>query len=156
MGRTSGLERAVDSLFITIPLLFKTLLHDPETLGHNPMSSDFRLLAILVRRGPMPISKAATILGVSKPNMTKVLNKLFNEGKVHRSQNSQDKRITMIEITDIGRAYLESCTESAKELVRRRLDDLNPEERRSLFKTIDSLKLILTKINEKKKDDTIQ
>jgi DNA-binding MarR family transcriptional regulator len=62
----------------------------------------------------------------------------------------------MIEITDIGRAYLESCTESAKELVRRRLDDLNPEERRSLFKTIDSLKLILTKINEKKKDDTIQ
>lgn len=148
MVRVSKLDRAVDNLFVTIPLLFKTLFHDPETLGHDPMSTDFRLLAILMRRGPLPISKTAKILAVSKSNMTKVLNKLIEEGRIESRIDSNDKLVTMIEITNEGILYLEGCMKSTKDLARQRLQDLKIDEREAFFSATEALGNILTKINE--------
>ncbi len=87
--------------------------------------------------------------------MTKVLNKLIEEGKIECKIEPNDKRVTMIEITEQGKQYLENCMNKAKDLARQRLQDLKPDERDAFFAAIEALRSILTKLNEGKKIDQI-
>jgi DNA-binding MarR family transcriptional regulator len=144
------LDQAVENLFVTMPMFFKTILHNPEALGHDPMSSEFRLIAVVSRHGSMPISRVANFLNVSKPNMTKLVDKLIDEGKIRRISDLNDRRVTRIEITNLGVAYMESCMDSAKQYAKMKLSALSLEELDTLYNALDNLMKILTKMKEEK------
>jgi MarR family transcriptional regulator, 2-MHQ and catechol-resistance regulon repressor len=148
--RMEKLDQAVETIFVTMPMLFKTILHNPEALGHDPMSSEFRLVAVVSRHGSMAISRIADFLNVSKPNMTKLVDKLIEEGKIKRVSDLKDRRVTKIEITDVGVAYMENCMDSAKHYAKKKLSALTPQELDTLYNSLDNLLKILNKMKEEK------
>ena len=140
----------LDDIYSVVPLFHRTLL-SVESQGYNPNSSDFRVLGILMRHGPLPMSRIGEWLGISKPNMTSVIDRLIVEGWVERRQDQKDRRIIEVGLTPQGKIYVEDKWREARESARKKLSTLSEEERKTLYASLESVRVILSKLNEMKK-----
>ena len=61
------MDRMLDDIYNFIPLFHRTILK-VDNISHNPMSSEFNVMRILMRHGPLPMSRVGLWLGISKPN----------------------------------------------------------------------------------------
>jgi len=153
MGEGSSEEwmnKMLDDIYSVVPLFHRTLL-SIESQGHNPNSSDFRVMGILMRQGPLPMSRIGEWLGISKPNMTSVIDRLIIEGWVERRQDQKDRRIIEVGLTPQGKMYVEERWKEARESARKKLSTLSEEERKTLYTSLESIRMILSKLNEMKK-----
>jgi DNA-binding MarR family transcriptional regulator len=153
MGEESSMERMdrmLDDIYSIVPLFHRTLLR-VENQGHNPMSSEFKVMGILMRHGPLPMSKIGVWLGISKPNMTSVIDRLIAEHWVERKQDQKDRRIIEVRLTPQGKMYMEDRWKEARESARMKLSTLSEDERKMLYTSLESVRVILSKLNEMKK-----
>ncbi len=86
------------------------------------------VLATVDRLGPITISELATNEHVSVPTMSNVISKLEETGFVSRLRDPSDGRVSRIEITPEGHAYLERTRARRTEWLAGRLDGLSPAE----------------------------
>ena len=89
-------------------------------------------MVTLENHGPMSAGELATCEKVQPPSMTKVLATLEDRGLVRRDAHPDDKRQAIIAITDEGRKLLDSERRSRNAWLSRRLESLDPDERRVL------------------------
>jgi DNA-binding MarR family transcriptional regulator len=153
MGDSSArakMDQMLDDIFNVVPLFHRTLLK-PGNSSHNPMSSDFKVMGILVRHGPLPMSRIGQWLGISKPNMTAIIDKLISDGRVERRQDPKDRRIVEVSLTAEGKRHMQERLRETREQIRARLSTLSPEETDSLYASLENIRVILTKLNEVKK-----
>ena len=144
------MDQMLDDIYNVMPLFHRTLLK-PDNLSHNPMGSDFKVMGILMRHGPLPMSRICVWLGVSKPNMTAIINKLISEGRVERREDPKDRRIVEVALTAEGQKYIEECWQKGRESVRARLSTLSDEEKATLYKALEDIRIILSKLDEMRK-----
>jgi DNA-binding MarR family transcriptional regulator len=152
MGEGSSMERTdimLDDIYSIVPLFHRTLLR-VENQGHNPRSSDFKVMGILMRHGPLPMSKISIWLGISKPNMTSVIDRLIVEGWVERRQNQKDRRVIEVGLTPQGKMHMEDQWKEAKKSVRTKLSTLSEDEQNTLYTSLECVRMILSKLNEMK------
>ncbi len=153
MGEGSSVEKMdkmLDDIYSIVPLFHRTILR-VENQGHNPNSSDFKVMGILMRHGPLPMSKIGAWLGISKPNMTSIIDRLITEGWVERKQDQKDRRVIEVGLTPQGKMYMEDRWKEARESARKKLSTLSEEERKTLYASLESVRVILSKLNEMKK-----
>jgi DNA-binding MarR family transcriptional regulator len=150
MGEGSSVDKMLDNIYSIVPLFHRTILR-VENQGHNPMSSDFKVMGILMRHGPLPMSKIGIWLGISKPNMTSIIDRLITEGWVERKQDQKDRRVIEVGLTPQGKMYMEDRWKEARESARKKLSTLSEEERKTLYASLESVRVILSKLNEMKK-----
>ena len=153
MGEGSSEERMdkmLDDVYSVVPLFHRTLLR-VENPGHNPNSSDFKVMGILMRHGPLPMSRIGEWLGISKPNMTSVIDRLIVEGWVERRQDQKDRRIIEVGLTPQGKMNVEDRWREARESARNKLSTLSEGERKTLYASLQSVRVILSKLNEMNK-----
>ena len=153
MGDSSArakMDQMLDDIFNVVPLFHRTLLK-PENSSHNPMSSDFKVMGILMRHGPLPMSRIGHWLGISKPNMTAIIAKLISDGRVERRQDPKDRRVVEVSLTAEGKRHMQECLKAAREQIKARLSTLSPEETDSLYTSLENIRVILSKLNEVKR-----
>jgi DNA-binding MarR family transcriptional regulator len=141
------MDQMLDDIYSMMPLLHRTLLR-PDNLSHNPMGSDFKVMGILRRRGPLPMSRIGVWLGISKPNMTAIIDKLIAEGRVERRHDPSDRRIVEVSLTAEGKRYMDECWKQARESARTRLSALSEEERNTLYTALEDVRTTLSKLIE--------
>ena len=73
-----------------------------------------RLLAF-TRSGVLPVGKIGERLQVHPASVTNAVQRLESDGHVRRSPNPHDGRSVLAEITPIGRALVEECTDALNE-----------------------------------------
>lgn len=140
------MNRMLDNMQLIFPLFNRALLK-PEELAHNPMSPDFRVMLFLMLRNSQPISTIGGLLGISKPYMTAVIDKLIARGYVERKPSTEDRRIIDISITVEGRRHMEECKTEARESVKKRLSTLSTEDIDSLYASLENIRLMLMKLS---------
>ena len=153
MGEGSSMERMdrmLDDIYSIVPLFHRTILR-VENQAHNPFSSDFKVMGILMRHGPLPMSRIGVWLGISKPNMTSVIDRLIANGWVERRQDQKDRRIIEVGLTPHGKMHMEDLWKEAKESARTTLSTLSEDERNTLYNSLESVRVILSKLSEMKK-----
>jgi DNA-binding MarR family transcriptional regulator len=148
------MNKMIDDIYLIFPLLHRTLMH-PDGLTHNPMSSEFKVMMILQRKNSIPTSKIGKWLGISKPNMTAVIDKLIADDYVEREQNPEDRRIVDISLTDRGRKYMAGCKAEARESVKNRLAAMSEEDITTLYSSLENIRVILMKLNGMNADNPI-
>jgi len=94
--------------------------------------SQLSALATVGKCGPMSAGELAGIERVQPPSMTKILASLEAEGLVQRTPHPDDRRQSIISITDAGRALLAEETEARDTWLATRLADFSPDELRIL------------------------
>ncbi len=145
--KKAKMDDMLDDVEAVIPLLHRTVLR-PHGLLHNPMSSDFKVMGILMRHGPLPMSRIGTWLGISKPNMTAIIDKLIAEGRVERRQDPEDRRVVVVSLSVSGKEYMDACWREARESVRAKLSTLSEKERDTLYNSLENIRMILAKLSE--------
>jgi DNA-binding MarR family transcriptional regulator len=69
-------------------------------LGVN--RTDLRVMDILHRNGPMPISHLADLNQLSRPATTTVVDRLEKAGYAQRRRDSEDRRSVLVELTPLA------------------------------------------------------
>ncbi len=158
MGEIVGserIDRMLDDIYLVIPLFHRTVLK-LDGLTHSSANSEFKVLMILMRHDTVPTSRIGAWLGVSKPNMTAVIDNLITDGFVERKPNLKDRRVIDISITEKGKKYMFECWNEVRESVKKKLSSLSEQEIDSLYTSLENIRVILMKLNEIGKENSIQ
>src|SRR5438105_13842641 len=130
MTRDQARESARDVLEI-IPLVMRTVAAELRSAGELPAPAHFGLLSVLSER-PRMLTDLAALQGVSLPTMSSSIHSIEERGWVRRSAPEADRRVTMIEVTALGRAALDRVARSAEAHLAEVLAPLDVMSRRRL------------------------
>jgi DNA-binding MarR family transcriptional regulator len=118
-------------------LLLKGMLEDALIARVGLLFADHEALLHLAE-GPLSMSEVAERLVLSRGGATKVVDRLEEMGYVTRRPNTEDRRATIVEITETGR----QTREKARTVIDEELEDMwarhiSDEEARVLIEVAD-------------------
>ena len=121
---TLNVMRTGDSLQFGFTRLFK---------GHGISSPLYNVLRILRGEGTaIPCLEVASRMVTRVPDITRLIDRLELLGLVNRARTDEDRRVVLIAITEAGAALLDQLEEPVRDLHRRQLGHLTPEEMATL------------------------
>jgi DNA-binding MarR family transcriptional regulator len=107
--------------------------------------SDYDVLVALSERGPQRINEIAEVLGWEQSRLSHQLRRMRGRGLVERHGSGDDRRGATVELTDAGRAALDTAAPGHVELVRSLVfDGLSAAQLRALGSAIESVLARLT------------
>lgn len=154
MSRKKSVDPAViesisNNIFTVLPLLRKRLLHMDTIQGeHGIPLSHVQVLSMLSETGSMSVSEISQHLGIAKPNITPLVDRLIEANLVERIRDMQDRRVVNIVILDDGRKKLADIRSSIGEHVQEWAQSLTAAEFRELADALQSLTRILAQIQK--------
>lgn len=142
------LEIIAHNLIGIMPLFKKKILkNDCKFPQDNFNHSHLQVMVVLQEDGRQSISEVGKKLLISTPNMTKLLNKLIDEGMVERFPDKKDRRIINIDITSKGNDYLNKKFDYIKIVLKDKLSTLPNSQLEKLNKSLQDLNDVLTEIS---------
>ncbi len=154
MSRKKTLDPAViesisQNIFNVMPLLRKRLLHmDVIQNEHGIPLSHVQVLSMLNETGSMSVSEISHRLGIAKPNITPLVDRLIEEQLVDRIRDTQDRRVVNVVIMDSGREKLNAIRATIGEQVQDWAQNIPAADFRELADSLQSLTRILTQIQK--------
>ena len=106
-------ETVANTTFEVLPLLRKKLLRmDVVQAEHNMPMSQVQMLAMLGENGALSVSEISKRLGIAKPNITPLIDRLIDEGFVERRRDENDRRVVNVVLLPAGEEKLISIRET--------------------------------------------
>jgi len=99
-----------------------------------------RLLGALHCNGPQIMSSISDELGVTRRNVTALVDALEEEGLVRRKPHPTDRRATVIEMTDRGEETMDRVYDEHRAAVAELFTGLDEDDRRRLTRMLGSLR----------------
>jgi len=87
-----------------------------------------RLLFLLSKNGPAPMSRIAEWLGVGLPTASGAVERVERHGLVSRHHRMDDRRVVDCQLTDAGRRLIDEISGMRLEMMRQVLGVLSEEE----------------------------
>ena len=127
--RTTPLTDLASRLRLDISRMARRLRQEA---GAELSPSQTTALVTIERHGPLTPSELAVRERVQRPTVTRVLARLEEAGLLVRAADPQDRRCSLVSISDDGRALLEAMRERKDAFLARRIDALEPADREAL------------------------
>ncbi|MBW3085366.1 hypothetical protein KEM60_01563 [Austwickia sp. TVS 96-490-7B] len=138
-------ERATATAALRAQLVhFKRTLHLLRTatpLHHTITPSGVPVLGLLARLGPSRTTALAAELGLDPSTVSRQVDALVRTGHVEKIRDTVDKRATLVQPTDLGRASLQAHVDTLHQLLQGLLDDWDTPD-------IDTLTTLLGRLND--------
>jgi len=100
-------------------------------------------LATIERKGPLTPSALADCERIRRPTATRVVARLEAQGLVTRTSDPDDRRVSHVAIAPVGRALLKRIRSRKNQYLARRLQELTPDEQRTLAEAAALLERLL-------------
>lgn len=94
MDRSYEILRVFKSVKETMRHKFETQFKDLKLTGPQGM-----LVGILAHHGPLKISDISDKMHLSNSTVSSILDRLENQGHVHRIKSEEDKRVVMVDLS---------------------------------------------------------
>ncbi|MDR0928149.1 MAG: MarR family winged helix-turn-helix transcriptional regulator [Oscillospiraceae bacterium] len=123
MSRKKAIDpAAIDSItqhiFQVMPLIRKRLLHmDVIQSEHGIPLSHVQVLSMLNGAGALSVSEISNRLGIAKPNITPLVDRLMQAHLVDRVRDDNDRRVVNVVILEEGREKLRAIHQIVDEQV---------------------------------------
>lgn len=111
--------------------------------GGRLTATQASVLGTVMRHGPLALSAIAVREQLSLPLVSKVVGVLEAEGLVLRSSDPTDARISLVDVSDGGRAWIEETRRRRDQWLAARLADTDAVERAALAQAIATFERIL-------------
>lgn len=98
-----------------------------------------RMLAVLNDNGAMSQTQLAAHLEIRPQSLSELLTKAENDGLVTRRQSEEDKRQTIVALTDEGKARVAGFREAHRKRAKEFLEPLTEEEKENLSAILNKL-----------------
>src|ERR1700741_5335754 len=129
-GKTPEAIHTWDSMLKT-PRAVRNLALPPilkEGLG----DSDFRVLDVLLEKGPMPVNALGPKVDLNPGSVSVAVDRLYKKGLVSRVESESDRRVRTVSLTDKGRRVFVPIFRQHAARIKRAFQDLLPEEQRQM------------------------
>lgn len=115
----------------------------PQREGHQHHHGQGMVLRMLIEADGISQRDLADKLKIQPPSLSEVLDKLVTQELVERSAHPQDKRVSMVHITNKGRELLMEKQKLRSKMGENLLKDFSEEEKDSLLRLLEKLTLSL-------------
>jgi DNA-binding MarR family transcriptional regulator len=75
----------------------------PTLLEEGLGESDFRVLEVLLHKGPMPVNVIGPKVDLNPGSVSVAVDRLYKQGFVSRVESARDRRVRTVALTDNGR-----------------------------------------------------
>ena len=120
----------------------RTLVHEGMDLSYN----QYKTLLTIADRGECSLGDLGRELDVAMSSASQMVDRLVNQGLVHRAQDAANRRQVVIRLTAQGEELIAELERSILEGYRRVLADLSEEEQEELVRSFETIARILGKI----------
>ena len=138
------IDSVAQNLFMALPIFRKRLLHmDVIQREFNVPLSHVQVLAMLNDNGSMNVSEISRRLGIAKPNITPLIDRLIADQFVERSRDDADRRMVNVHICPAGVARLQEIRVKMRELVGEWATSLSITDLRNLNQSLTTITQVL-------------
>jgi MarR family 2-MHQ and catechol resistance regulon transcriptional repressor len=92
--------------------------------------SDFRVLEVLLHKGPLPVNTIGPIVNLTPGSISIAVDRLFAKGLVSRVESTEDRRVRIVTLTSRGRDLIVPAFRKHAGQMKRVFSELSPEELR--------------------------
>jgi MarR family transcriptional regulator, 2-MHQ and catechol-resistance regulon repressor len=94
--------------------------------------SDFRVLEVLLHKGPMPVNTIGPIVDLTPGSISIAVDRLFAKGLVTRVESREDRRVRIVALSQRGKDLIVPAFRKHAGQMKRAFSELSPEELRDL------------------------
>ena len=142
------IDAVAQNMFHVLPLLKKRLMHmDMVQKEHGTPLSHVQVLAMLQDAGTMSVSEISRRLGIAKPNITPLVDRLFEAGYVDRQHDENDRRVVNIVLLPAGCDKLAAIRATIARQIQVQAESLTVSEFRELNDSLSGIVRILSSLS---------
>jgi MarR family 2-MHQ and catechol resistance regulon transcriptional repressor len=108
----------------------------PTLVEEGLGESDFRVLEVLLHKGPMPVNAIGPKVGLNPGSVSVAVDRLYKKGFVSRVESAHDRRVRTVALTEKGREMFVPLFRRHTALIRRAFKDVSPGELQQLERTL--------------------
>jgi MarR family 2-MHQ and catechol resistance regulon transcriptional repressor len=94
--------------------------------------SDFRVLEVLLHKGPLPVNTIGPIVDLTPGSISIAVDRLVAKGLVSRVESTEDRRVRIVALTPRGKDLIVPAFRKHAGQMKKVFTELSPEELRSL------------------------
>src|SRR4029077_605007 len=94
--------------------------------------SDFRVLEVLLHKGPLPVNTIGPIVHLTPGSISIAVERLVAKGLVSRVERGEDRRVRSVDLTPRGKELIAGAFRKHSEQMKKVYSELSPEELRGL------------------------
>lgn len=152
MTQTSSRSELARRTLEFAPLVMRVMSAEMRQVYSGMHPGHMALMRILTYK-PHTLSDLAEHMSVSPPTMSNTVNALEERGWVERRRAKDDRRLVWIDITDAGRAMMDSVAQNVEARMTNLLSDLDDEQSETVERCLTLLRDILAKALELNPDN---
>jgi MarR family 2-MHQ and catechol resistance regulon transcriptional repressor len=114
----------------------------PALLEEGLGESDFRVLEVLLHKGPMPVNAIGPKVDLNPGSVSVAVDRLYKKGFVSRVESARDRRVRTVALTEKGREMFLPLFRRHAALIKHAFQDVSSKE-------LQQLELILKKIGKR-------
>lgn len=150
-SESNKLDIVADDLLSFFPLLYRKVFNPMQAKNKsNPINLQFHVLAMLANQGVVQSSEIGLKFGISRPNVTSLVDKLLEKGYVERMHDASDRRVIRIGATGKGRQFVLKKKNIIKNSLKKMLFTLTDEDLNELYGALVVLKKIISEAGDSK------
>jgi MarR family transcriptional regulator, 2-MHQ and catechol-resistance regulon repressor len=111
----------------------------PPILKARLGDSDFRVLEVLLHKGPMPVNAIGPKVDLNPGSVSVAVDRLYKKGLVRREESESDRRVRTVSLTEKGRRVFVPIFRQHAALIKRAFQDVSPEEQRQMEKVLKTI-----------------
>jgi MarR family 2-MHQ and catechol resistance regulon transcriptional repressor len=94
--------------------------------------SDFRVLEVLLHKGPLPVNTIGPIVDLTPGSISIAVDRLVAKGLVSRVESAEDRRVRIVALTPRGKNLIVPAFRKHAGQMKRVFSELSPKELRAL------------------------
>jgi MarR family 2-MHQ and catechol resistance regulon transcriptional repressor len=122
----------------------------PTIVAEGLGESDFRVLEILLHKGPMPVNAIGPKVDLNPGSVSVAVDRLYKKGFVSRVECCSDRRVRTVSLTDKGREMFVPLFRRHAALIKRAFQDVSSEELQQLEVVVKKIGKRAASLAEKK------
>jgi MarR family transcriptional regulator, 2-MHQ and catechol-resistance regulon repressor len=110
--------------------------------------SDFRVLEVLLHKGPLPVNVIGPKVDLNPGSVSVAVDRLYQKGLVSRMESDSDRRVRTVSLTEKGRRVFLPVFRQHAALIKRAFQDVSPKERRQMEEVLRKIGKRAEKLSE--------
>src|SRR5579864_2692107 len=104
----------------------------PAIIKEGLGDSDFRVLEVLLHKGPMPVNAIGPKVDLNPGSVSVAVDRLYKKGFVSRVESAHDRRVRTVTLTEKGKKVFLPLFRRHTTLIKRAFEGVSPEELQQL------------------------
>ena len=111
----------------------------PPILKAGLGDSDFRVLEVLLHKGPMPVNAIGPKVDLNPGSVSVAVDRLYKKGLVSRVESESDRRVRTVSLTEKGRRVFVPIFRQHAALIQRAFQDVSPQAQRQMEEVLERI-----------------